>query len=58
MFLNLIVTDFFNAVSPKGRHIKFIINKKMTVECSFSHDGDEETGDWLLPMAKEVICGS
>lgn len=41
---------------PKHKNV-FIISEKIAIHCTFSHDSDEETGDWPIPMGREVIYG-
>jgi len=36
----------------------FMLNKKMTVHCTFSTYSDEETGEWPVPTKKQVRYGA
>ena len=57
MFEILILTLIFLMKIPK-HNFEFSINPKITVHCTFSSDSDEETGDWPIPMKKEVRYGA
>ena len=37
---------------------EFRINAKVTVHCTFSTDSDEETGEFPIPLKKEVSYGA
>ena len=57
MFEILILTLILLIKIPKHEHV-FVLGKKITVHCTFSHESDEETGEWLNAMTREVRYGA
>ena len=57
MFEILILTLIFLMKIPK-HNFEFSINPKITVHCTFSSDSDEETGEFPIPLKKEVRYGA
>jgi len=57
MFEILMLTLIFLLKIPNHNY-EFRINAKITVHCTFSSDSDEETGEFPIPLKKEVRYGA
>ena len=57
MFGILMLTFIFLLKIPTHNY-EFRINAKITVHCTFSSDSDEETGEFPIPLKKEVRYGA
>jgi len=57
MFEILMLTLIFLLKIPTHNY-EFRINAKITVHCTFSSDSDEETGEFPIPLKKEVRYGA
>ena len=57
MFEILMLTLIFLLKIPTHNY-EFRINAKITVHCTFSSDSDAETGEFLIPLKKEVRYGA
>ena len=57
MFEILMLTLIFLLKIPNHNY-EFRINAKVTVHCTFSSDSDEETGEFPIPLKKEVRYGA
>jgi len=53
----LILTLILLTKAPKHPHV-LQISDKITMHYIFSHDSDEETGEWPKARKREVIYGS
>ena len=57
MFEILMLTLIF-LMKIHNHNYEFRINAKITVHCTFSSDSDEETGEFPIPLKKEVRYGA
>ena len=57
MFGILMLTFIFLLKIPTHNY-EFRINAKITVHCTFSSDSDEKTGEFPIPLKKEVRYGA
>ena len=57
MFEILMLTLIF-LMKIRNHNYEFRINAKITVHCTFSSDSDEETGEFPIPLKKEVRYGA
>ena len=57
MFEILMLTLIFLLKIPNHNY-EFRINAKITVHCTFSSDSDEGTGEFSIPLKKEVRYGA
>ena len=57
MFEILMLTLIFLLKIPNHNY-EFRINAKITVHCTFSSDSDEKTGEFPIPLKKEVRYGT
>ena len=57
MFEILMLTLIFLLKIPTHNY-EFRSNAKITVHCTFSSDSDEETGEFPIPLKKEVRYGA
>ena len=57
MFEILMLTLIFLLKIPTHNY-EFRINAKITVHCTFSSDSNEETGEFSIPLKKEMRYGA